>query len=180
MTCMVMQWLIKLAIHYIAIHICMYISILYRCRYFNATNSKTPKSCDVFYSGNSVVAYYDDGMLPDILEVLDDALDLLSVHSNVSDNYDNCANLIGSYLCHYYFPACLVDKNEILPVCSGSCNLLLNDEECSDLFMVALSFIAENNITHLPDIDSCAMTYRSLPKSDQPNVCNSSCLNIEG
>lgn len=153
------------------------IPILYRCRTFNLTTSAIPRSCEAFYSSDSALAFYDSGMQPDVVEILDDAL--LAIHSNASDNHDKCVQLIENYLCHYYFPACHTDNNDILPVCSSSCNILLNNQVCSELLMDTLSYIAEKNITLLPDGDSCAVTHCFLSEPNKPAV-NESCLGIEG
>ena len=114
-------------------------------------------------------------MLPGIKQTLHDAV--LFVNSNISNNLEQYAQLIGNYLCHYYFPVCNMDGDKIRPVCSSSCNVLLNNEECSNLLKNALNLIAEQNITLLPDNDSCAMTYRSFPESNLPDV-SQFCHNI--
>ena len=104
-------------------------------------------------------------MLPGLRQALPD-----TVNSNVSSRFEQCTQLITHYLCHYYFPLCNSDGDQIRPVCSSSCNILLNNKECSNLLMDTLGLIAEQNITLLPEHDSCAMTYRSYPESDQPDV----------
>ena len=155
---------------------------LYRCRSLNAedllTNSRIPESCDVFDNmGNSDFGYYDEGTLPGIQQVLDDVL--MALHSNISGNLSQCAQLIGDYLCLYYFPICYRNNNEIIPVCSSTCNLLFNYEQCSSLLQTAVSLIAEQNITLIPDNDSCIMTYRSFTEPDQPGL-SETCIHIEG
>ena len=107
-------------------------------------------------------------MLPGIKQALHHAV--LFLHSNMSDNLEQCGQLIGRYLCHYYFPVCNTDGDKIRPVCSSGCNILLNNEECSNMLTDALGLIAEQNITLLPKNDSCAMTYRYFSESDQPDV----------
>ena len=129
-----------------------------------------------FYTDNFDNAYYDGGTLPGIREALNHALE--APDSNTSSIHVQCMDVIGHYLCHYYYPVCDVDHNEILPVCSSSCNLLFNNEICSELFMDTLTLIAEQNITEslLPSSDSCASTYHIF---DQPDVSDA-CLDIEG
>ena len=152
--------------------------VLHRCRVFNSTSFTIPRSCESFYSGDTVVAFSDSGMPPDIVEALDDAL--LAIHLNASDNNHNtCVQLIENYLCHYYFPICRMDDNAVIPVCSNSCNLLLNNQVCSKLLMDTLSYIAEKNITVLPDSDSCAVTHCYFSEPNNAAV-NDSCLGIEG
>ena len=159
---------------------CLY---LYRCRSLNATdlltNSRIPESCDVFdnFIGNSEFGYYDEGTLPGIQQVLDDVL--MALHSNISGNLSQCAQLIGDYLCLYYYPRCNKNNNEIIPVCSRTCNLLFNYEQCSNLLQTAVSLIVEQNITLIPNNDSCIVTYRSYVEPDQPGV-SETCIPIEG
>ena len=45
--------------------------------------------------------------------------------------------------------------------------------------MEMLSLIVDQNITLLPDNNSCAMTYRSFNGSDQHPVNTASCIDIE-
>ena len=110
-------------------------------------------------------------------QVLDDIL--LALHSNISSNVSQCAQLIGDYLCLYYYPICNINDNKIIPVCGSTCNLLFNHEQCSSLFLTAISLITEQNITLLPDKDSCITTYCSFAETDQPNL-SETCLHIEG
>ena len=107
-------------------------------------------------------------MLPGLSQALHDAI--LLINSNISNSFEDCAQLTAHYLCQYYFPICNMDGDKIRPVCSSSCNILLNSKECSNLLMNTLSLIGEQNVTLLPDYDSCAMTYRSYPASGQPDV----------
>lgn len=107
-------------------------------------------------------------MPPGLRQALLDAI--LPVSSNTSNSFVQCAQLVAHYLCHYYFPICNADGDKIRPVCSSSCNILLNNKECFNLLISALSLIAEQNVTLRPDYDSCAMTYHSYPESDQPDV----------
>ena len=72
-----------------------------------------------------------------------------------------------------------MDDNSVIPVCSNSCNLLLNNQVCSKLLMDTLSYIAEKNITALPDSDSCAVTHCYFSEPNNAAV-NDSCLGIEG
>ena len=74
---------------------------------------------------------------------------------------------------------CRVNRNEIEPVCSSSCNLLLNDDDCSDLLVTALHIIADHNITLSPDDDMCVMTYRPFNGSATPSI-SPDCRSVEG
>ena len=150
-----------------------------RCKLVDA-NSAISESCISFYTDNFDNAYYDGGTLPGIREALNHALGTTHDHSlsNTSNSRDQCTDVIGHYLCHYYYPVCDLDHNEILPVCSSSCNLLFNNEICSELFMNTLALIAEQNITEslLPSNDSCANTYHKFDQPDESDAC----LVIEG
>ena len=114
-------------------------------------------------------------MLRDIREALNNVYHNLATYSNRSSIHDQCFQLIGNYLCYFYFPLC---STAIFPTCRSSCNLILNNEECSGLLMYALSLLEDQNITLLPDNDSCAMTYHSFPGSDQYSVTES-CADIQ-
>ena len=149
-------------------------SILCRCTFLNQRNITISNYCDGFYVNNFDDAYYDGVEVPGIREALD--YSLFTDYSNVSSQ---CVELIGHYLCHYYFPICDMDHDTILPVCSSSCNLIVNNEECLTLFMNAVNLIAEQNITTLPSNDSCTVTYRPFVESDQPEISDF-CLDIEG
>ena len=145
------------------------ISVLSRCTPFNGTNSKVPESCHEFYIDDDI-SYYNGDMIPGINQALNDVILFINLLINTSDSLDQCGQLIGDYLCHYYFPICNMKGDKIIPVCSSSCNVLLNNEECLDLFMNALTLITKKNITALPSNDSCTMTYRSFNELDQPDV----------
>ena len=144
-------------------------------------NSTISESCIGFYTDNFDNAYYDGGSLPDIRKALNYAFAIGVTYSNISSIHDQCSNVIGHYLCHYYYPVCDVDHNEILPVCSSSCNLLFNNEICSELFIDTLILMAEQNISEssLPSSDSCVKTYHTFNVSNQPDISDS-CLDVEG
>ena len=116
-------------------------------------------------------------MLPDIKDILDYVI--FDVYSNASSNLTQCKDLIGSYLCQFYFPVCQIDNTRIVSICSTTCNLLFNDEECSSLLINAISLIAKYNINTVPDNDSCVITHRSYAVSDQP-VMSQFCIQTEG
>ena len=157
----------------------MYTSLFYRCRSLKVadSNSTIPALCDVFdnYVSNSDFGYYDEDTPPGIQQALDDVL--LILQWNMSRNLSQCVQLVGDYLCLYYYPICSINDNSIIPVCRPTCNLLFNNEQCSSLLLTAISLIAEQNITLLPD-DSC-IAHRSFTVSDQPKV-SKTCLHIEG
>ena len=153
---------------------CSHLILLHRCLDFNENNSTTPEVCNQFYISNT--GYFDGGMLHGIRGALNSTYNHFSTYSNTSSIQDRCFQLMEIYLCYFYFPLC---KTAIFPTCRSSCNLLFNNEECSGLLMYALSLLEDQNITLLPDNDSCAMTYYSFPGSDQYPVAES-CVDIQG
>ena len=148
-----------------------------RCKSIDAEDSAIPKQCDLFYSRLEIlnVTYYEEDIIPNLKSAL---IDSYTVLPHTSSNFDQCLEIIVIYLCNYYFPICRTDRIEIAPVCSSSCNLLFNNEECLNLFKDALSFIAGNNITVLPDNNSCAMTYRPFGSNQLEEW--GFCFNLEG
>lgn len=118
-------------------------------------------------------------ILPGLRQTLHSAFLFVNSSTSTPNNLDQCVQLIEHYLCLYYFPLCRSEDGKILKVCSSTCNLLFNNENCSNLFMNALNYIGEQNITLLPDSDSCATTFRPFVESDQPSV-SQKCASIEG
>ena len=116
-------------------------------------------------------------MLPGIKEILEFVI--FDVYSNAPSGFNQCADLIASYLCHFYFPVCQTDDRGIHPLCSTTCNLLFNHEECSSLLINVISLITNYNISIVPDNDSCVVTHRSYAMSDQP-VISEYCFQTQG
>ena len=166
-------------------YICTYIYTLlansfpYSCRANDVRTSVAPELCHDYYTfgGSSNNAIYDGDLLPGIPQALN--VTLMNISSSTPDHLNHCVELLERYLCHYYFPMCRVNRNEIEPVCSSSCNLLLNDDDCSDLLVTALHIIADHNITLSPDDDMCVMTYRPFNGSGKPSI-SSDCRSLEG
>ena len=106
---------------------------------------------------------------------IDEALRRINSRFQNEDNSDNpCTDLMLNYLCNYYFPSCNLMTDEVTPVCSTSCALLANNEDCVDL--------RENIVdVQLEDIgppsDSCSQTYQV---DDPPPTVTANCLAIEG
>ena len=125
-----------------------------------------PESCHEFYfNNNNIKTHYDGSVLPGITKALHDAL--LVVNSNTFNDLDQCVQVVGLFLCRYYFPLCRSRRDEIIPVCSSTYNILNNNEECADLLTIALQIIAKQNVTLLPNYDA----YQSLDESDQLFNC---------
>ena len=148
------------------------------CRCIHIKGKGIPESCIELYPFDDFnVTYYEGDVLPGIKEILDYVI--IDVFSNASRDLNQCAHLIGSYLCHFYFPVCEMDGRAIHPLCSTACNLLFNDEECSRLLINAISLITNYNISVVPDNDSCVVTHRSYAMSDQPAI-SEYCFRTEG
>ena len=157
----------------------MFLYVFCRCRYPEERDSEIPNSCIQFYDFEDFnVMYYDGGVIPYLKEILN--YTIFEVYSNASSDLIQCANLIGNYLCHFYFPVCQMNDRGIHPICSTTCNLLFNNEECSSLLINAINLIATYNITTVPDNDSCVTTYRSYAMSDQPDSISNFCFTSEG
>ena len=112
---------------------------------------------------------------------IDDALQAVNGRFRNDDNRDNpCVDLMLNYLCHYYFPSCNVATGEITPVCSTSCSLLSNNENCVVLRGIADMRLEEHAVD--PPSDSCSVTYLvdDDDDDDPPPTVSESCLAIEG
>lgn len=122
--------------------------------------------------------YYEEEMIPGLRKALNDTYNFWHYHLNTSSHHNLCTELLGSYLCNFYFPFCRMEGDEIFSACSSSCNLLHNNEECSNMLTYTLSYLAEQGITVLPDNSLCEMTHRPFG-SDFPGESNF-CFDIEG
>ena len=92
-----------------------------------------------------------------------------------NDDNNPCVPLMIEYLCQYYFPPCDIVSGEIIPVCTSSCALLANNENCYDLREFANDELEIRNVA--PPDDSCIQTYRSYV---DPPAVSESCSSIEG
>ena len=64
-----------------------------------------------------------------------------------------------------------MDTGTITPVCSSSCNLLFNNEGCSDLLMEAVQMMQEFPVA--PSGESCEETFLPLTNTPEPVECES-------
>ena len=100
--------------------------------------------------------------------------------SRISDAFHNenlnlCIELVEHYLCHYYFPLCNLTTGETTLVCSSSCALLVNNEDCSELRTIANKELEQNDI--VPPDDVCVQTHST---HINPPTISGHCLSIEG
>ena len=87
--------------------------------------------CESYYYYSGSDGYINGSEISGLLEVLQRISDTFQ---SESDNV--CIELMEHYLCHYYFPSCNMTTGEITPVCSSSCGLLINNEDCSKLMEI--------------------------------------------
>ena len=110
---------------------------------------------------------------------IDDALQAVNRRFRNDDNRDNpCVDLMMNYLCHYYFPSCNVATGEITPVCSTSCSLLSNNENCVVLRGIADMQLGGQAVD--PPSHSCSVTYLVDDDDDPLPTVTENCLAIEG
>ena len=155
----------------------MYITFNLQMR--SCTMVNVPRSCRDFYQANVPPAdgnIDESDMMPRIRMILDD---LLNDTSSTSENHDSCVQLVRRYFCDFYWPVCDVTTGNIHPACTSSCNLLLNNEVCSDLLMHAIDMVMEQGISVVPSSNSCTRTFLPLPGTPEPQLADT-CINIEG
>jgi len=133
-------------------------------------DSLLARSCKIFY-GNGI-SYYNGTFIANLWRALNDVEE--NVINNADDHLTFCAELVQRYLCYHYYPLCDQTSGNIMPACRRSCNLMFNNNACSELLMNAFDIIEESNI--IPPDDSCMTTVRSFPSP--PRVA--SCIAIEG
>ena len=134
----------------------------------NDTN--LPRMCTRHYDGRD--GYFSGSVLTDLETTLSRITERFNSEPH---NLNPCVELMLNYLCHYYFPLCNQTTGEITPVCSRSCTLLTNNQNCSALREIANEELEQENV--LSPGDSCAQTYQSFV--NQPPV-SENCLAIEG
>ena len=139
----------------------------YRCVSPNSSDDDFGILCETYYSGSD--GYINGSEISGVLETLQKISDTLQ-----SESDNACIELMENYLCHYYFPSCNMTTGEITPVCSSSCGLLTNNEDCSELMKIINMQLKQNNVTSPFD---CLQTYHMLINS--PTV-SENCLSIEG
>ena len=128
-----------------------------------------PRFCRRFYSD-------DDGYFIGSQLNVQMALSRIdNIFQMPSNNLNPCLDLMERYLCHYYFPLCNLMTGEIIPVCSSSCSLLRNNEDCSDLLVIANEEVERDGV--IPPFDTCIQTHRNFVNT--PSI-SQNCIAIEG
>ena len=126
--------------------------------------------CERFYGDGD--HYFSGSPLSNFTQVFSR---IQSAFIRQTDN--QCVDLMENYLCYYYFPLCNQENNEIIPVCSRSCVLLRNNQDCYDLKVIANEELERVNI--LPPDDTCSVNHRSYIDSEAVTL-STSCHSIEG
>ena len=109
------------------------------------------------------------------INLLPKVLDRINNRTESADNPE-CAESLQQYLCHYYFPLCNLTTGEIIPVCDNSCELLMENDNCNDLFTIASQELGSSNIS-IPDT-TCLRTHRMF--NNRPPSVSDKCSEIEG
>ena len=132
-----------------------------------------PMACNDlrFYDRNDAV--FNKSRIDNLRRVLDRIISQ-TINAEFVDDPE-CAETVQRYLCHYYYPRCNIATGEIIPVCDSSCELLFENDNCNDLFMLASQELRRNSLP-IPD-ESCLTTHRSF--NNPPPVSNE-CTEIEG
>jgi len=133
-------------------------------------DSQIPRFCCRFYSASD--GYFNGSVISGLQMALNRVNNTFQSDSN---NLNPCLDLMEQYLCYYYFPLCNVTTGEIIPVCSSSCALLRNNEDCSHLLKITNEEIEWDNVS-LPG-DMCTQTYRNYANAPQ---ISTNCISIEG
>jgi len=127
-----------------------------------------PRSCEQYYS-------QDDGFFNATLRgMIRRALDNIS--DELSTRNGPCVDLVLRYLCHYYFPVCNQTTGVVTKSCTTTCNLLVNNQMCSDFLRDASMSMEQIFNIPAPDID-CQMTFAT---AEQPDEVSDNCIALEG
>ena len=121
-----------------------------------------PRTCNDLEFYGSGVAVFNGRPIKNLPKTLDD------IHRNLDTRLasgSKCAKAVQQYLCYYYYPLCDLDTNEIIPVCYSTCDNLVNNDECSELLMLASKSL---DINSRPN--NCSRAHR--PFNKPPAVSN--------
>ena len=150
------------------------------CRCVPFEERIVPKSCNMgkVFNVDDPSAYGNinesEIFAPRLKRALDD---LLIGTSSESEDHESCVQLIREYFCGFYYPLCDLETGIIFPVCSSSCNMIFNNEHCSNLLMDAIRTMEQQNITEVPSGESCEETFVPLTNTPEPAVSHE-CIDI--
>ena len=150
------------------------------CRCVPFSEGIVPMSCEMgkVFNVDDPSAYgniNENEMFPPHFEQTLD--NLLIGTSSESEDHDSCVQLIREYFCGFYYPLCDLETGIIIPVCSSSCNMIFNNEHCSNLLKDARRTIRQRNVNVLPSGESCEETFTPLTNTPEPAVSHE-CIDI--
>ena len=88
-----------------------------------------------------------------------------------------CVDLILQYLCYYYFPVCDLSTGEVTTSCVSTCNLIVNNQDCSNLLEEARDIFNQIDRNIPTPNYNCLMTY--VTRTEPTDISNE-CIEIEG
>jgi len=147
----------------------IYLSLCSPYRCIPLTQRNPPRSCLNFY--NNIEGNIDGSIaVPGIKRVLN-----LLINPSDGSGFGQCVEPLQEYFCYYFFPPCDLETNQIIPVCSWSCNLLYNNEDCLDWLNIVRGIMQDElqNISPLllPDEDSCTRNFLPISESSVSGDC---------
>lgn len=136
-------------------------------------NRLLPRSCNnvEFYDNDDAV--FNGSQNNRLRRALDTTFDTLNAESASNSE---CVEPVQQYLCHYYFPLCNMTTGEVIPVCNNTCKLLFDNNDCSDLLILASQELSTHNVP-VPD-QSCSRTHQ--PFIMNPPSISHKCTDIKG
>ena len=145
---------------------------LCRCVVLRRQARLLPQSCRnvEFYDGDDAV--FNGSKINDLKRALDNIYNTLTTEYA---DHSECVESVLKYLCYYYYVMCDVTSDEIMPVCDETCHLLFDNDDCSELLMVASEELELYNIP--APHQSCSQTHRSFVMSPTESH---DCVEIEG
>ena len=113
-----------------------------------------PGSCEQYYDSDNNEGFFND------------TYKIQRTINNITGSFrargGQCVDLILHYLCYYYYPVCDLATGVVMPSCVSSCNLLVNNEDCSDLLEESIVILNQlSPSVPAPEYD-CALTYDTL------------------
>ncbi|XP_065909293.1 uncharacterized protein [Dysidea avara] len=128
-----------------------------------------PRSCMDYYDSRNNEGFFNNTHRDMLRRTVDNISDSFRAHGG------QCVNLTLHYLCYYYYPVCDLTTGVVMPSCTSSCNLLVNNQNCSDLLEEARVIINQMSPTvPFPEYD-CARTYDT---NGEPNNISEQCREI--
>ena len=127
-----------------------------------------PQTCRSYYAFGE--GFFNDTLKGRLRRSLDNI-------TRIFDGRDSqCVDLILRYLCYYYFPVCDLSTGVVTTSCVSTCNLIVNNQDCSNLLEEARDIINQISAnTPVPNYD-CTRTYDTI---SNPTLISEQCREIE-